>query len=137
MRIGADPAYIPKTDVVVTQILPLKYADAAEIARSSSPSCRTGAQLATYPRTNSLMITDTSANIHHIAQVIQQLDVEGSQEKVLMFPLTHASAQVLSEQITRILEKNKSAGSADRPGLGRRDAGQRRPGSCRTTGPIR
>jgi general secretion pathway protein D len=108
VRIGADPAYIPKADVIVTQILPLKYANADEIRQIIEPIVSTGAQLATYPRTNSLMITDTSANIHHIAQVIQQLDVEGSRQKVLTFPLTHASARVLSEQITRILEKGKS-----------------------------
>ena len=110
VRIGADPASIPKVDMVVTQIMPLKYADADEIRQIIEPILSTGAQLATYPRTNSLMITDTSANIRHIAQVVQQLDVEGSQEKVLTFPLTHASARVLSEQITRILERNRSAG---------------------------
>lgn len=106
VRIGADPAYIPRIDVVVTQILPLKYADAAEIGQIIQPILSTGAQMATYPRTNSLMITDTCANIHHIAQILQQLDVEGSREKVRLFPLTHASARVLSEQITRILEKS-------------------------------
>jgi general secretion pathway protein D len=109
VRIGADPAYIPKVDAVVTQILPLKYANADEVRQIVEPIVSTGAQLATYPRTNSLMITDTSANIHHIAQVIRQIDVEGSRQKVLTFPLTHASARVLSEQITRILEKNRSA----------------------------
>lgn len=107
VRIGADPAYIPKTDVVVTQIVPLKYADAAEVSQIIEPILSTGAQMTTYPRTNSLMITDTSANIHHIAQIIQQLDVEGSKEKVLLFPLTHASAQVMSEQVSRILDKSK------------------------------
>lgn len=109
VRIGADPAYIPKTDVIVTQIIPLKYADAAEMSQIIEPILSTGAQMATYPRTNSLMITDTSANIHHIAQVLAQLDVEGSKEKVVLFPLRFASAQVLSEQVMRILEKNGSA----------------------------
>ncbi len=114
VRIGADPAGIPKADVIVTQILPLKYADASDISQIIQPILSTGAQMATYPRTNSLMITDTSANIHHVAQIIQQLDVAGSKEKVLLFPLVHASAQVLSEQITRILDKSK--GVAAQPG---------------------
>ncbi len=109
VRIGADPADIPKTDVIVTQIIPLKYANATEMSQIIEPVLSTGAQMATYPRTNSLMITDTSANIHHIAQVLRQLDVEGSKEKVVLFPLTHASAQVLSEQVMRILEKNSGA----------------------------
>jgi general secretion pathway protein D len=108
--VGADPAGIPKTDVIVRQILPLKYAEAAEISEIVQPILSAGAQVAIYPRTNSLLITDTSANINHIAQVIQQLDVEGSREKVLFFPLAHASAPVLSEQVLRILEKSKAPG---------------------------
>ncbi|MBN1509975.1 MAG: type II secretion system secretin GspD [Sedimentisphaerales bacterium] len=105
VRIGADPAYIPRNDAIATQILPLRYASAAEISEIIKPFLSSVAQLATYSRTNSIMITDTSANIYHIAQIVQQLDVEGSGERVLTIPLVHASARVLSEQITRILEK--------------------------------
>ncbi len=107
VRIGADPADIPKNDGIVTQIIALKYADVSEVSQIIEPVLSTGAQMATYTRTNSLMITDTSANLHHVAQIIQQLDVAGSKEKARLFPLTHASAQVLSEQITRILERGK------------------------------
>ncbi|MCX5643586.1 MAG: hypothetical protein NTZ17_02710, partial [Phycisphaerae bacterium] len=110
VRVGSAPAGIPKTDMIVRQIIPLKYADAAEISEIVTPILSPGAQIAIYPRTNSLMITDTSANINHIAQVIGQLDVEGSKEKVLLFPLAHASAQVMSEQVLKILEKSKTAG---------------------------
>jgi len=86
VRIGADPAYIPRNDAIVTQIMPLVYADATEVN----------------------MVTDTSANIHYIAQIVQRLDVEGSRETVHLFPLTHASAHVLSEHITQILQKTKT-----------------------------
>jgi len=110
VRVGADPAGIPRTDAIIRQIIPLQYADATEISEIVTPILSPAAQIATYPRTNSLMITDTSANINHIAEVIRQLDVEGSKEKVLLFPLAHASAQVMSEQVVRILEKSKAAG---------------------------
>ncbi len=112
VRIGADPGTIPRNDAMATQILPLRYADAAEISQIVQPLLSTGAVMATYPRTNSIMVTDTSANIHYIAQIVAQLDVEGSQENVLLFPLTHASAQVLSEQIMRILDEGRSAAPA-------------------------
>jgi general secretion pathway protein D len=105
VRIGADPAYIPRNDALVTQIMPLRYATVTEIGEIIKPTLSTAAQMAVYPRTNSIMITDTSANIFRAAQVIQQLDVEGSRERVLTIPLRFASAQVLSEQIVRILEK--------------------------------
>ncbi len=108
VRIGANPAMIPMNDTMVRQILPLKFADAVEVSQVVQPLLSTGALMATYPRTNSIMITDTSANIHNIAQVIQQLDIEGSRENVLMFPLKYASAEVLSEQILRILDENRA-----------------------------
>ena len=109
VRIGADPIHIPKTDVIVTQIIPLEYADVMEMSQIVEPILSSGAQMSTYPRTNSLMITDTSANIHHIVQVIRQLDVEGSKEKVMLFPLTHSSALVLSEHVMHILQKEANA----------------------------
>lgn len=112
VRIGADPGAIPKNDAMVTQILPLRYGDATEISQIVQPLLSTGAQMATYPRTNSIMVTDTSANIHHIAQIVAQLDVEGSRENVTLFPLTHASAQVLSEQIVRILDGGQGSTAA-------------------------
>ncbi|UCD49848.1 MAG: type II secretion system secretin GspD [Phycisphaerales bacterium] len=108
VRIGADPAFIPKNDAMVTQILPIKYAAATEISEIVQSLLPAGAQMTVYPRTKSIMVTDISANIHHIAQIIQQLDVEGSRENVVRFPLQYASAQVLSEQITRILSENQA-----------------------------
>jgi general secretion pathway protein D len=117
VRVGADPLSIPKNDAMVTQILPLEFADAAEVSQIVKTLLSTGAQMTTHPRTNSIMVTDTSANIHHIARIVEQLDVAGSKEKVVMFPLEHASAQVLSEQITRIL--NESQAVAPQPGRAR------------------
>ena len=117
VRIGSDPLEIPKSDTIVTQIIPLKYADVTEVSQIIKPLLATGSHIATYPRSNSILITDTSSNIHHIAKIIQKLDVTGSKEKVTVMELRYASAQVLSEQITRIMQKNKVASS--QPGRSR------------------
>jgi len=111
VRLGSNPAEIPLTDSIVTQIIPLSYADAAEVSQIIQPLLAAGSQMATYPRTNSIVITDTSSNIHHIATIIQKLDVTGSKEQVTVFGLEYASAQVLSEQITRIMQKHRVASS--------------------------
>lgn len=118
VRIGSDPAYIPRNDAIVTQMMRLEYADTAEVAQIIESLLSTGAHMSVYPRTNSIMITDTSASIHHIACIVQQLDVEGSRQKVLLMPLTYASAQVVSTQITNILN-NTQAGTPAGPGRGR------------------
>jgi general secretion pathway protein D len=115
VRIGGDPAEIPRSDCLVTQIIPLRYADAAEVSQIVRPLLAADAHMATYPRTNSILITDTSSNIHHIAKIIQKLDITGSKEQVTVIPLKYASAQVLSDQIGRIIDKNKG-GSAQASG---------------------
>jgi len=111
VRIGSDPLEIPQNDSIVTQIIPLKYADVKEVSEIVKPLLATGLHMSTYPRTNSIFITDTSSNIHHIAKVIQNLDVPGAKEQVATIALTYASAQVLSEQITQIMDKDRSVPS--------------------------
>jgi len=109
VRIGSDPSQIPKTDSVVTQIMPLVYANADEVSRIIQPFLAADSQISTYTRTNSIVITDTSSNIHYLATIIQRLDVAGSKENVTVIPLKYASADVLSEQITRIMQKGAAA----------------------------
>jgi general secretion pathway protein D len=108
VRVGADPNNIPLGDFFVTQIVPIKYADAADIAQIIRPRLAKDAQITPYRRTNSILITDTSSNIYHIVKIIRKLDVTGSQERTTIIELEFASAQILSEQIKQILEKTKT-----------------------------
>jgi len=109
VRVGADPAKIPLGDFLVTQIIPIRYADAAEVTQIVRPRMAKDAQMAAYARTNSILITDTSSNIHHIAEIIKKLDVTGSQRQTTVIALKYASARELSEQISQILEKTQTA----------------------------
>jgi len=111
VRIGSDPLEIPQNDSIVTQIIPLKYADVKEVSEIVKPLLTTGLHISTYPRTNSILVTDTSSNIYHIAKIIQSLDVPGAKEQVATIALTYASAEVLSEQITQIMDKDRSVPS--------------------------
>jgi len=76
VRVGSDPFEIPTSDSLVTQIIPLSYADATEVSRIIKPLLAKSSYIATYSRTNSILITDISSNIHHAAKIIQQLDVQ-------------------------------------------------------------
>jgi len=109
--IGSNPSDIPQGDAIITQIMPLSYADAGEVSEIIRPLLATGSHMATYPRTNSIVITDTSSNIYHVAKIIQRLDVTGVEKKVTVIGLTYASAQVLGEQINRIMQTSKVTSS--------------------------
>jgi len=98
VRIGADPADVPQNDTLVTQIIPLSHAEAREVEQIVKPLLNTSLPVATYPRTNSILITDTNSNIRHILEIIRNLDVPGAKEEVTVIGLKYASAEVLSEQ---------------------------------------
>ena len=115
IRIGADPDLVPRTDAVVTQIIPLTYADAQELAALLAGRLAAGARLAAYPRTNTLLLTDTSANIHHALTIIRQLDVPGAQEEWTVIPLRYASASVLAKQIFEIMREEPTRPTPGRP----------------------
>ncbi len=123
VRIGSDPSEIPQNDSIVTQIIPLKYADVTEVSEIVKPLLTTGLYMTTYPRTNSIFVTDTSSNIHHIAKIIRNLDVPGAKEQITTIPLTYASAQVLSDHITQIMDVDRGVPS--------------QPGRTRTTPAIK
>ncbi len=114
VRFGADPSQIPQNDALVTQVIPLKYANVTEVSTIIKSMLTSTSFMATYPKTNSILITDISSNIHHVAKIIKTLDVKGSGEKVSVIGLKFASANVLSEQITQIMQKGASTTPSSR-----------------------
>lgn len=119
VRVGRDPNQIPVDDSLVTQILPLRFVRAADMGPIVQALVSGDGKQAPYAKTNALVITDTSAKIHYVAKVIAELDVPQSRDQVKVFTLHHASAQVLAEQITRIiLRPQAAAGRAAAPAEG-------------------
>jgi len=111
-RVGSDPATIPLNDMIVTQIMPLRYIDAAEANNLIAPLVAVGAHVAVHARTNAIMITDTSSNIHHIAKIIRQFDVPGPKDEISVITLKYASAGVLSDQLATIMEQTDTPANA-------------------------
>jgi len=106
-RVGGNPERIPLEDSIVTQIIPLRFADAEQMRALISPLASAGSYLATYPQSNAILITDSSANIHHIARIIQEFDIPGIQEELFVIRLKFASAQTLSQQIAEIMSETR------------------------------
>ena len=109
IRVGGDPELIPQNDTVVTQIIPIRFADIAELSSSLTPLVSTGGNLTTYVQSNSIVLTDTSSNIYRMAKLIQELDTEGAKENIVLIRLTYGSANNISEQIKQIMQQNTAA----------------------------
>jgi len=100
VQIGSDPNMIDSTDEMITQIIPLSTADAAEMALNLKNLIPKDADMFADTTTNSLVVTDTSANIRRLALIIKQLDMEPSGIlKTRIFQLKYASATQLADTL--------------------------------------
>lgn len=69
-----DPDKIPKTDEMVTQILPVRYIEATQLLKDLQPLVSTATTMSANEAGNSIIMTDTRANINRVAQIIKAID---------------------------------------------------------------
>ncbi len=100
VMIGSDPEQIESIDEMITQIMPLTNADAAEMAQSLKNLIPKTADMFADVTSNSLVITDASSNIRRLAYIIQQLDTEpGEMLQTKIFQLSYADATELERTL--------------------------------------
>jgi len=91
---GADPDQIPETDTIVTQVVPIRFANADEIEDDLEDLINDDfAEMTANQSSNAIILTDTQANIRRIVKIISSLDqaVEKVTE-VRVFKLDFADA---------------------------------------------
>ncbi len=115
IRVGCNPDEIPVDDGLVTQIMPLKHADVAQVSTVVTALVSTGGQVTACGETNTIIVTDTSSAIHRAARIVQALDVECPQDNIEVIQLKYASAVKICEQVTQILQRGQAPGRLRRP----------------------
>ena len=69
-------AYAPDHDAMITRVVPLKYINAEEVRRVFMNITAPTTRMMSYEQTNTLIITDTAANIKKLTDLIALLDIE-------------------------------------------------------------
>lgn len=95
---GSEPDDIPKTDNIVTQILPMHTLNAAQLAKDLSSVVPSTATLTANEAGNALVMTGTQTQIHRVAEIIKALD-SSSISTVRVFALQYADAKTLASVI--------------------------------------
>ena len=109
MKTGNEPESIPANDEMVTQIIPIRYADAPQMIANLQPLLPEYADLTANESGNSLVLTDTQSNIRRMVEIVQALDTAISGISVLrVFPLKHADAAELAEAVGKLFEEPQS-----------------------------
>ncbi len=92
----------PDSDRFVTRLLPLRFIDAEQISNTLKPLASKEAALVAYGPTNTIILTDSAANILRIQSILESLDVETHKEELAVIRPTFADAQALADQLSEV-----------------------------------
>ena len=118
VHFGIDPKDIRNTDELITQVMPLKNVDANKLKDDLKPLMDgQQADIAANEASNTLVITDNSANIRRIATIIFAMDQqEGTTTEVRVWPLHYANATSAVKLIETIFKPETGAPGRPQPG---------------------
>jgi general secretion pathway protein D len=99
VKSGNNPDQIPNNAEIVTQIIPIRFVEARQLVSDLTSFVSPQATVVANEEGNSIVITDTQANIRHLTEIIKAVDESAEAEtEIRVFHLKYASpADVASE----------------------------------------
>ena len=109
VKSGNNPAEIPKNDEIVTQIIPIRFVEARQLVSDMSSFVSPQATVVANEAGNSIVVTDTQANIRHLAEIIRAIDNSAEAEtEIRVFRLKFASPSDVATELTSIFPSSGS-----------------------------
>jgi type II secretory pathway component GspD/PulD (secretin) len=108
----SDPDKIPKTDEMVTQIMSVRYIEVAQLLKALQPLVATTSTMTANEAGNSIIMTDTRANINRVAQIIKAID-QGAEDltEVRVFRLEFADPTEMATLLGSLFQDDSRSGS--------------------------
>jgi type II secretory pathway component GspD/PulD (secretin) len=100
---ASDAEEIPKNDQMVTQVIPVRHANAAQLTRDLQPLLAEYATMTANESANTLVITATSSDVRRMVEIVNALDdsISGT-SKIEVFALNFADAKELATVIKEL-----------------------------------
>ena len=92
-------------DKVITQLIPLRYAEPEELKKLFTPLISKSSVIVSYSPTRTLIVTDVLSNIKRLLRITKAIDVEGVGEQISVMPLEYATATVLAKSLDTVFQK--------------------------------
>lgn len=113
VRTGNDPAAIPQSDRMVTQIIPVRYTGAKDLIENLEPLLPENASMTANESSNAVVLTGTENNIRRVAEIIRALDTSISGiSQLKVFSLKYSDATELAEVIKSLFEAPQRSSSS-------------------------
>jgi len=97
------------TEQFITRLIPLNNTDAVEMAAVLAPLVPKTSSIVAYPASNTLIVTDSAANIDRLMNIVRELDVPLSSERLEVIPLHHGNAEDISKLATEVMSQRASS----------------------------
>ena len=116
VKSGNDPDGIPNNAEIVTQIIPIRFVEARQLVSDLTSFVSPQATVVANEAGNSIVITDTQANIRHLAEIIRAVDDSAQAEtEIRVFHLKHASPADVAAELESIFPSSASGSGAQAP----------------------
>lgn len=111
VKVSNDPKLIPKNDEIVTQIIPIRYVEADQLAKDLASFISPQATFVANAAGNSIVMTDTQSNIRHMVEIIRAIDSSAEAEtEIRVFHLTHASPSDVATALSGVFPSSTGSG---------------------------
>lgn len=99
----------------VTRTVRLRYAEAADLVDNIlKPLIPKTSHIAAYAPTNTLLISDSAANIDRLMKIIAEIDTRGTLDQLEIIPLQYASADDIAALCNDVITRSESGTPARR-----------------------
>ena len=107
--IRQEHAPVSPDDKVVTQIIPLRYAEPNDIKRLFAPLISKSSVILAYEPTNMLIVTDVYSNIQRLLHILKTIDVVGIGQEISVIRLLNGDATKMVRVLSSIFQAQRSA----------------------------
>ncbi len=113
LKVGITPENVSEGyDTFATHVVPIKYADPAEISTALMLLGTKNAKVDTYQPTSTLIITDTANGLRRMLKFIEIADIPGNDTTMDIFTLEYTRAEVVATQLEQVLLAPEAGGAA-------------------------
>jgi len=100
---------LPLSDRMITQIIPLDYADPAAIKRLIAPLVSKRSAVMSYDESSMIVITDYQSNIARLIKIIDAVDIKETGREITIINLDNADAGDLAKTLKEVFSSNTKA----------------------------
>lgn len=119
---GSDPSLLGQSDAIITQVIPIRYAEAQKLCTDIAQLIPKYAHITSNVASNTIIYTATEADVRHVVEIVQALDVHLSEaDMVRVFQLQYADATTTAKLITDIFNADKATTSGNNASAQRRE----------------